>query len=922
MNHLNPVRSLSHNPLFQVMFALQNTGIGQLELPGLQSQLKHTDNQSAKFDLNLELTEHTTPSGTDKNAITTLSGRLEYSTALFDQSTINQLIRHFQTLLQGFVDTPDTSLAELPLWSQAEQDEWLHTLNDSTSNTTKSPIKNTKTNLPDNLSIHQLFEQQVKQNPDNIAVIFEQQSLTYHALNQQANRLAHDLIARGVKPDTLVGICVERTPAMVVAILAVLKAGGAYVPFDPNYPQQRLDYMVNDSGINLLLSQHSLNLSMAAKSLTTLWLDDDSFDKSLQQYSTDNPPKPPRFSHNNLAYVIYTSGSTGLPKGVMIEHRNTLGLIDWATQYFSADALACVLASTSLNFDLSIFELFVPLTLGHRCVIVLNILALAEPSFVDPGLSLINTVPSGIQALVDQNTLPEGVKVINLAGEPLTKTLVNQVQTLSPQATVVNLYGPSEDTTYSTVMTMAANLDVEPGIGKPINHTQVYILSQHGQLQPPGVIGELHIGGHGLARGYLNRPDLTAQRFIQHPFGEGRLYKTGDLVRYLPAGQTRPEGYLEFIGRIDNQVKVRGFRIELGEIEQQLSQLPQVKSAEVLAREDQPGHQQLVAYIVATEDSPSTHQSELFDTLREGLKTVLPDYMLPSLFVLLDLWPLTPNGKIDRKALPAPDATQQTEQYIAPITETETKLVQIWSELLQLKADTLSTTASFFESGGHSLLSVRLMAEVRSQLKVELQVRDIFDQPQLSKLAQWINHNADQTTHAPIAAMTEIVAIKRDRSLSTALSTTTLPASFAQQRLWFIDQMEGGSSQYNMPGTLRFKGHFDDTVIEQAFARIVERHEPLRTVFVNSDNGVQQVIRHQAGLTLSRMDFTTLSPQAQEQAVQQAARADAGQSFQLDQDLMLRLCFIRLSDDEGVLLFNMHHIASDGWSMGLLVDEF
>ncbi|NQZ10285.1 MAG: amino acid adenylation domain-containing protein, partial [Algicola sp.] len=881
VERLKPARSTAYSPLFQVMFSMANDDIGALELADVTlSPFSEHQKTVAKFELTLNAAQ----------SADELSFSFEYNVDLFDPGTVERLAQHLVRLLRGIVANPQSRIDSLPMLSENEQHQLLHTLND------------TQVDQPQ-YCIHQWFEQQVKLVPGNTALIFEQQRLSYRALNEKANQLAHYLTRQGVKPDTLVGLCVARSMDMVVAILAVFKAGGAYVPLDPHYPQSRLDYMIQDSGIELLLTQRALDIAVDTTALNVISLDDESLQQSLLEFSVENPPTPDNHSTANLAYVIYTSGSTGKPKGVMVEHRNTSALINWATSYYSADELACVLASTSLNFDLSIFELFVPLSSGHSCLIVQNILRLTDNNFINPGLTLINTVPSGIGALVDNNAVPPSIKVINLAGEVLKQSLVQRLN--KQQRRVVNLYGPSEDTTYSTVMSMNAEFSGEPNIGKPIDNTVVYILDTHCQLVPKGCIGELHIGGAGLARGYHNRADLTAQRFIQNPFERGQLYKTGDLVRYLP------DGNLEYIGRIDDQVKIRGFRIELGEIEHQLSHFASVKSAVVLPREEDNGQKMLVAFVVKA--------TQAVNSLREDLQASLPEHMVPSLFVLLDEMPLLPNGKIDKKALSVWDisaAGVAQSQYIAPTTATEIRLVQIWSALLKIEADIISTTANFFEVGGHSLLSLRLVGEVRVQLGAELAIADVFTSPRLSQLAILIDGLAQKGSGKTIRP--PVVALERESNQHQA----SFAPSFAQERLWFIDQMDGGSSQYNMPVALRINGQFDERAIELAFARIIQRHEPLRTVFIDSDEGAQQVIRRDFSFELSRIDLTGLDSKAQQTAVQQAAQDDAKRVFNLSEDLMLRSTLIRLNASESVLLFNLHHIAADGWSMGLLTSEF
>jgi acyl carrier protein len=441
-------------------------------------------------------------------------------------------------------------------------------------------------------------------------------------------------------------------------------------------------------------------------------------------------------------------------------------------------------------------------------------------------------------------------------------------------------------------------------IGQPINGTSVYVLSDQGELVPQCSIGELYIGGAGLARGYLNQPELTAERFIPNPFSDtpdDRLYKTGDLVRYLP------DGNLEFIGRIDDQVKIRGFRIELGEIESTLSECEGVTSSLVLSREDEPGHKRLVAYVVVSAID-TIDESVFVSSLRVSLQDTLPDYMMPSAFVLLNKFPLTANGKIDKQALPAPDGSNVLGEYVAPESETEKALVSIWAKLLKLDADSISVKSNFFELGGHSLLAVRLVSEIRTQLHQELSVKVVFESSTIQELAKQIDSGSEVSLRSAVVAV--------QRSLDTPVIT-----SFAQQRLWFIDQLQGGSAEYNMPAALQVTGDFDVDAAEQAIVRIIRRHDTLRTVFIVEDDKALQVIQSEFEFTLKRYDLTQLEDDEQQVRVMELVTKDSRQVFDLSQDLMVRASYLQLSS-RGVLLFNMHHIASDGWSMGVLVKEF
>jgi amino acid adenylation domain-containing protein len=702
VNELRPARSPGANPLFQVAFTIQPPR-PILDLGWDISQLDvHTD--TTKFDyFYLELDEK--PEA--------MTGRIEYNTDLFDEATIARMVGHYQTLLEGIVTNPEQPVSHLPLLTAQEKQqlvEW----------------NKTQTDFPKDLCIHQLFEQQIERTPEAIAVVFEGQQLTYRELNNRANQLAHYLIHLGVKPETLVGICVERSLEMVVGLLGILKAGGAYVPLDPNYPQERLAFILQDAQVPVLLTQTGMMDKLSSHLVSTIYLDTEW--EKISHFNAGNPSA--KVTPENLAYLIYTSGSTGKPKGVAIEHHSGMVLLDWAKNIFTPEEIAGVLASTSICFDLSVFELFVPLSWGGQIILVDNALYLPNLS-VETKVTLLNTVPSAMKELIRMNGLPTSVRVINLAGEPLSKTLVQQIYQQKTIEKVFNLYGPSEDTTYSTFALIEKDSDKSPSIGAPIANTQIYVLDGNKQQVPIGVYGELYIGGDGLARGYFNRPELTDEKFILNPFSdnpESRLYKTGDLVRY------RPDGNLEFLGRIDHQVKIRGFRIELGEIEVILSQHPTVQEVVVIVREDTPGDKRLVAYFVAK----SSQQIASTIELHHFLQNQLPHYMIPSAFVQLEALPLTPNGKIDRKALPQPEAqrTDLETSYIAPQNALEEKIATIWKTVLHV--DQVGIQDNFFELGGNSLLLVQVQEKLVTILNQDVSVLTLFQYPTISALAEYL----------------------------------------------------------------------------------------------------------------------------------------------------------------------------------------
>jgi amino acid adenylation domain-containing protein len=525
----------------------------------------------------------------------------------------------------------------------------------------------------------------------------------------------------------LVGLCLERGAAMVTAMLAVLKAGGAYVPLDPAYPAQRLAWMLHDSAAGVVLTQSHLQGPLAGPARQLVLLD--------QDQGTAHPPGNParRATPQDLAYVIYTSGSTGQPKGVAIEHRNTVNFVQWARQAFSAQELARTLMSTSLNFDLAVYECFVPLSVGGCVQLVDNALALLQQPV---HASLINTVPSALQALLQARAVPGSVCTVNLAGEPLKRSLVQQLFEHSQVQRVCNLYGPSETTTYSTWVSMPRESGFAPHIGRPIANTRIYLLDPKGRPVPIGVVGELVIGGAGVARGYLHREALTAERFLADPFATepgARMYRTGDLARHLS------DGNIEFLGRNDHQVKIRGFRIEPGEIEAKLAQCPGVTEAVVLAREDSPGDKRLVAYV--------TGEQADSQVLREYLSGQLPEYMVPAAYVHLEQLPLTPNGKLDRSALPQPDSLAIiVNGYEAPVGDVEATLAQIWAEELQIEQ--VGRHDNFFELGGHSLLAVSVMERMR-QAGLSADVQRLFTTPTIATFAASVHEDSGRVEVPP-----------------------------------------------------------------------------------------------------------------------------------------------------------------------------
>ncbi len=819
------------------------------------------------------------------------------------------------SLVEALEQRPQAALNSLSILPADEREQLLVTFND------------TLLDYPQAQTVHGLFEAQVQRTPDALAVLHGEQRLTYRELNEQANRLAHTLRKQGVQPDSRVGICVERGVEMVVGLLAILKAGGGYVPLDPAYPVERIAYMLQDSAPAAVLVQSATQDLLAGVSVPLINLDQGTWqDESVQN------PEVPGLTSAHLAYLIYTSGSTGLPKGVMIEHRNTVNFLAWAHAAFGnaalqadttpvgagllaiasdqavqdslasspasrllqGSALAKTLFSTSLNFDLAVYECFAPLTSGGSIEVVKNVLELQQG---EHDIGLINTVPSALKALLEVDGVPESVHTINVAGEALKRSLVETLFEQTGVQRLCNLYGPSETTTYSSWVAMDREDGFAPHIGKPVGNTRFYLLDEHQQPVPLGVPGEIYIGGAGVARGYLNRDDLTAERFLKDPFSQdasARMYRTGDLGRYLP------DGNIEYLGRNDDQVKIRGFRIELGEIDARLAKHPAVHEAVVMAREDVPGDKRLVAYYTLSAE----HTSVDIDSLRLHLQEQLPEYMVPAAYVLLEALPLTPNGKLDRKALPAPDLEAVISRgYEAPQGDIEIALAQLWQELLGLSR--VGRHDQFFELGGHSLLAMRLISQIRQRLGVEVGLASLFAHPELTALAQVI-------AQAGRSTLPEIVPVARDQAW---------PLSFAQQRLWFLAQMEGASAAYHMPAGLSLRGTLDRVALQRALERIVARHEGLRTTFILGDDEqpLQRIASADAGFSLQLHDLQGLA--AAEEKLQVLASEEAVQAFDLEQGPLIRGRLIRMAEDHHVLLLTMHHIVSDGWSIAVLTRE-
>jgi amino acid adenylation domain-containing protein len=926
VKELQPERSLSRNPLFQVTFQLLRDGapsgttaahlpslsveaampvegienpessIVEDALPGNLAVLD-VERRTATFDLTFDLWE-------SKGR---LFGRVEYSTDLFDAATIARMLDNYQQLLAAAASNPERRISELQLLSDRERTVLLEEWNE------------TRADYSTDACLHELFEQQAARMPDAVAVVFREEQLTYAELARCSTQLARYLKGLGVGPETLVGILMERSLEMVVALLGVLKAGAAYLPLDPAYPQERLQFMIEDAGASVLLSQERVASFLPEYSGQVVLVDaerDEIARQSTEYFESG-------VEAENLAYVIYTSGSTGRPKGVMIPHRAICNHMLWMTSVLPLGATDAVLQKTPISFDASVWEFYAPLMTGARLVVARPdghkdsaYLADAIKRF---GVTIVQLVPSQLQMLLEEPGLAQcqSLRRVFCGGEVLSDNLWQRLSARLDTVELYNLYGPTETAIDATSWKSEPDHE-RPNvpIGRPIANTQIYLLDKNLQPVPIGVTGELFIGGANVARGYINRADSTAEKFIPDPFGSepgARLYRTGDLARYLP------NGAIEFLGRLDNQVKLRGFRIELGEIESALAQHTAVRETVVLVREDTPGDRRLVAYVVPDEQSvghPSsngnsqqtTSAPELTTQLRNYLKGKLPEHMLPSAFVMMEKFPLTANGKLDRGALPQVDDARPAleESYLTPRTPVEETLTSIWEGIL--KVNGIGVNDNFFELGGHSLLATQVVSRMREAFDIEIPLRTLFE----------------KLTIAGIAESVEIALKSEQESLAPPLPIsrdTELPLSFAQQRLWFLDQLVPGNPFYNVDTISHLTNALDIDALEQSLNEIVRRHESLRTTFRVVDGEPAQIVAPALKLDFPVIDLGHLPDEEREATVARLAQTEAQRPFNLSEGPLLRASLLRLGEDDYLLLLTLHHIVTDGWSMGVLFDE-
>ncbi|HEV2704406.1 MAG TPA: amino acid adenylation domain-containing protein [Pyrinomonadaceae bacterium] len=879
VEELHPERSLSRMPLFQVMFVFQNASDAQSDGAGRRVAL--LEDRKTTFDLTLGLAE--TPDG--------LVGLLDYSTDLFESETVARMLRHFRVLLEAVVANPSQRLWELPMLTEEESRFLLQECNRTTE---EAPTQ----------TLHELFARQVEQTPEGVALIDGEEQLTYRQLNERANKVARHLRRQGVGAESLVGVLVERSTEMIVALLGVLKAGAAYVPLDTSHPAERLRYMIEDASVEVVLTGARV-ATEACDGLACVRVLGMAAPEMEQESGEDFESGADAY---NIAYVIYTSGSTGRPKGVMISHEAVCNTLLWRKRTFALSAADRILQNIPYTFDPSVWQIFGALISGATLVLV-------EPEGHQDSARLVSQMarqrititdfaPSMLQVILEQKGLEQcrHLRCVFAGGEALPVNLPPRFYARL-DASLFNQYGPTEtaiDAAYWQCEREQQHHTVP--IGRPIANKQIYLLDAHLQPVPVGVFGELHIGGAGLARGYLRNPELTAEKFIPNPFatraGE-RLYRTGDLARRLPDGE------IEFLGRIDNQVKIRGHRIELGEVEAALGQHDALRESFVMVREGAGGERRLVAYVVAADAT----QSPSIGELRGYLKSKLPEYMVPSNFVRLDALPRTSSGKVKREALPAPDGERPDGErvMVAPRTPVEEVLCGIWAELLGIAQAGIED--NFFELGGHSLLATQAVARVREIFSVELPLRKIFESPTVAELAGEVESLITQR-HGIEVAPIEPVARQRE-----------LPLSFAQQRLWFLDRLHPNTSVYNIPLAVKLTGRLDVAALRAALDEIVRRHEVLRTSFEVVEGEPVAVIHPPLSLSIPVEDLSRLPAAEREAQARARAVSEAQRPFDLTRHPLLRVVVLKLADDEHVALLTMHHIISDGWSLGVLKRE-
>ncbi|MET0396001.1 MAG: amino acid adenylation domain-containing protein, partial [Longimicrobiaceae bacterium] len=879
VDELAPERSLTHAPLFQVTFALARVEGAGPGLGGARLERFGGGEAVAKFDLDLSLV--------DDGGV--LAGGLTYATALFDPETAARMARHLETLLESMAADPERRLSAASLLREGERAQLL------------AAGRGEARPFPGDVLVHQVVAARAAAWPEAPAVACGGSTLGYRELHERAARLAGRLRARGVGPEVRVAVFLDRSAELAVSLLAVLQAGGAFVPLDPAYPAGRLAYLLEDSGAAVVLTRAELAGALPAGSAAVVCVDEEDEEPAGR---ADFPGVGP----DALAYLIYTSGSTGQPKGAMVSHRSLLCYAEAMRERMELTPGDRVLQFASPAFDVMIEEVF-PAWLSGACVVFPQDDLLGSPHellrLLERERVSVVELPTAfwhewVRTLAEEGARPpSSLRLVLMGGERVLAERLEQWAALG--VPLLHVFGLTETTVTTTTLRLEAGEDAPRRsnlpLGVPLANAAVHVLDTAGEPVPPGVVGEMYIGGAAVARGYHARPALTAQRYVPDPFpGEpgARLYRTGDRVRRLA------DGALEFLGRVDQQVKLRGYRIEPGEIEAALREHPAVRDAVVVVREDAPGDRRLVGYVVAEGAALSPGE------LREHLGGRVPEHMVPGAFVALDSIPLTPNGKLDRRALPAPRWCAGEEGYVAPRTPAEEVLAGIWAEVLGVGR--VGVRENFFELGGHSLLATRVVSRIRETLAVELPLRGLFEAPTVAGLAERV----EALRRAGLPVLPPVLPVERGGAL---------PLSFAQERLWFLDRLEPGSAVYNIPVAWRLGGAPDVAALRRALGEIVRRHETLRTVFAQVDGSPVQVIAPSGAFALPVEDLSGLGEADREAALGRRAGEEARRPFDLAAGPLFRAALLRLGAGDHVLLFSMHHIVSDGWSMGVFHRE-
>ncbi len=867
VEELKPERS-NRIPFFQVMFQFQHGPRNEASFNGLTFKTEAVENETAKVDLSLGAYE--------RDGV--LKFQMEYSTDLFDEETIQSLLGRFEVLLQSIVSDPRVSIGDLEVMTEAERRRLLVEWN------------STREDFDRHESLPEMFERQVERSSSAVALIDGDTRLTFGELNVRANKLAHYLQKVGIRSEEPVAVFVERSADMIVALLGVLKAGGAYVPLDVSYPKERVAYVLEDSRARVLLTQEKSRSNLPDTDCRVVTLDSE-----IDTESVANPQI--KLSTENAAYIIYTSGSTGKPKGVVGLHGATVNRLEWMYRRypFAAEEVCC--QKTPLSFVDSIWEIFGPLLHGVPLVILRDDVVKDVNRFIgalhDARVTRLVLVPSLLRAMLETGEAI-GERLTRLkwwtcSGEALPSVLVKRFQEQLPDAALLNLYGSSE------VAADVSYYDVEPGdqsdsipLGRPIANTQLYILGANLRPVPTGVVGDIYAGGEGLARGYFHRPELTAEKFIPHPFANEpgqRLYKTGDRGRF------RKDGAIEYKGRTDHQVKIRGSRVELGEVESALLTHSDILESVVVAHANDSGDQQLTAYVRTDGKTPSSRD------IRAFLREKLPEFMVPAAVMVLDDFPRTASGKVDRLSLPKPVAAGG--DYVAPRSLTEEIVAGVMAEVLKL--EDVGVNDDFFELGGHSLLIPRVTSRLNELFGVQLPMRALFDNSKIGELAE------------TITSLRSVNGTGGDLPLAPVTRTSKLPMTFAQESLWAIDQISPDTGAYNISRALRLKGTLNTEVLQLSIDNIVSRHEALRTTFSSEDGKPVAVLKPETKIELVI--------EATESNVAARVAEEGRKPFNLAVGPLLRVTLLHLVEDEHILLVTMHHIISDGWSMGILFDE-